>query len=460
MLTYSFENRGRMPLYDYLYRCLKRDIQQGVLKAGEKLPSKRTLAQNLKVSVTTVENAYAQLAVEGYIDSIEKRGYYVTQLTAQPAAAKREIPPPAAAPKTKYLLDLQENRADPGRFPFSVWSRLMRQVLSERHIDLLSPMPYNGAEVLRRAIAGHLLHFRGMTVHPEQIVVGAGTEYLYTLLIQLLGRQRIFAVENPGYRKIAKIYAENGVQYRDIPLDAHGLSAAALRQSGAQVVHLSPAHHYPTGIVMPIQRRYELLHWANEQDGRYIIEDDYDSEFRFSGRPLDTLQSIDRQERVIYMNTFSKTLAPSIRISYMVLPPSLAAAYRARLGYYACTVPSFEQYTLARFIEEGYFEKHINRMKTFYRARRNQMIQCIEASPFYQRVSIREADAGLHFLLKIHTDLSDAQLKQMAAARGVRVSFLSDYAAQNGEQFAHIMVINYSGVDPEAFKKALHLFLP
>ena len=247
----------------------------------------------------------------------------------------------------------------------------MRQTILEEDTELLRSTPYNGAPALRRAIAAHLRQFRAMDVDPEQIIIGAGTELLYTLIIQLLGRDKRYAVEDPGYGKIAKIYQAHQVPLCRVGLDGGGLDITLLRRQPADVVHISPSHHYPTGIVMPITRRQELLRWAAEEPERYILEDDYDSEFRFVGRPIPTLFSVSESQRVIYLNTFSKTIAPSIRISYMILPPRLLARYREKLGFYACTVSSFEQYTLARFLEQGRYEQHLNRMKTWTACRRD-----------------------------------------------------------------------------------------
>lgn len=333
----------------------------------------------------------------------------------------------------------------------------MRQVLSQQDTRLLEPLHFQGVYELRRAIARHLRDFRGMEVTPEQIVVGAGTEHLYTLIIQLLGRNHIYGVENPGYQKIAQIYQSNGVGCRWIPLDERGLSMDALEKSDVNVIHISPGHHFPTGIVMPVKRRQELLSWAGKDRMRYIIEDDYDSEFRFQGRPIPTLQSIDLQGKVIYMNTFSKTIAPSIRMSYMVLPPHLAVRYQEKLGMYSCTVSGFEQYTLARFLDEGYFEQHINRMRNFYRNQRNHMIHAIRESRISSQAEILEEDAGLHFLLKVKTDLSDKDLISRLEEHRIHVKSLRDYTygAQDCEE--HLLVINYSGVRNENVEKGIAL---
>ena len=328
-------------------------------------------------------------------------------------------------------------------FPFSVWTKLLREVAADRGGDLLSPLPNGGALELREAIAAYLSDFRAMTVDPGCILVGAGTDFLYNLLVQLLGRDLGYGVEDPGYGKILEVYKANGVRCLPIPMDEDGVLPQAL--SGVDVLHISPAHHFPTGSVMPIRRRQALLEWAAQAPRRYMIEDDYDSEFRFTGRPIPPMQAMDGAGRVIYINSFSKSISPAIRISYMILPPKLMERFRRELGFYACTVSSFEQYTLARFMSEGYFEKHLSRMKKRYRAQRNELIALLRQEPLGRRLRILEKDAGLHFLLEVDTDLSDRALTQGLLDRGVRVRCLSDYYHGAGPRPEHCLVINYTG---------------
>lgn len=445
MLTYELKKQPGVPLYEALYRCIRGDILSGVLKAGQKLPSKRTLAANLEVSKITVEGAYDQLLAEGYIRAVEKVGYFVEQIEhaqCKPLPA----PQPPTAQSTAWDIDLTANGS--AVFPFSVWSKLQREVMLDLGESLLQPLPNQGAWELRCAIAAHLADFRGMQVSPENILIGAGTDFLYNLLIQLLGRDKIYAVEEPGYGKIRALYAAGGVACVSAPMDDSGVLPDALGQ--AQVLHISPSHHFPTGLVTPVKRRAELLQWAQDGKGRYIIEDDYDSEFRFDAHPMPTLESLDRSGRVIYMNTFSKSLTPSIRISYMVLPPDLMAQFQAKLGFYNCTVPSFEQYTLERFLNRGYFEKHINRMRKAYKSIRNQVVAALMESPFASRLSILEQNAGLHFLLRVDTDLTDEALVERCAAAGIRVRSLdSYYHGKLPREDSHCLVVNYSGLRRE-----------
>lgn len=362
-------------MYLYLYESIKNDIINQTLKANEKLPSKRTFAKNLNVSIITVENAYNQLLLEGFIYAIEKKGYYVSQLNF-PDKPKQNTTIINETNEEHYLIDLKTNSVGE-HFPYSTYSKLTRQVLSNQDGSLLTRPPQIGCIQLRQAISKHLYDFNGMNVPPNQIIIGAGSEYLYNLLIQLLGHDVIYALEDPGHQSISKVYDINHINYQYIPLDKHGIQLKSLQQSSAQIVHISPAHHFPTGITMPIQRRLDLLKWANEHQG-YIIEDDYDSEFRLRGKPLSPLYQIDQHDRVIYMNTFSKTLSPSFRMSYMILPQSLMQLFHQKLGFYACSVSSFEQIVVAEFINQGYFEKHINRMRHYYKLLRDDLLDALK----------------------------------------------------------------------------------
>ena len=436
MLTYQLKKQPGLPLYEALYRCIREDIRTGRLRPGEQLPSNRSLCANLKVSKITVENAYNQLLAEGYISSREKVGYFVEAVQQLPPQTPKasQTPPPEGK-----LLDLSGNGSP--RFPFTVWSRLQRQVLLDYGQKLLLPLPNQGIGELRQAIAWHLGAFRGLEVNPEDIFVGAGTDFLYNLLVQLLGRDKCYGVEEPGYSKIYDIYRCAGARCTLLSMDKSGV----LPDAATQVLHISPAHHFPTGLVTPLSRRRELLRWASAEGGRYIIEDDYDSEFRFAGRPLPTLKAMDTAGRVIYMNSFTKALAPSIRISYMILPSSLMEALQTRLGFYAGTVPSFEQYTLARFIREGYFEKHINRMRKFYKARRDTLLELVNQCP--RRLQVLEEGAGLHFLLRVDTPLTDPELVAACAQKGLKVRCLSQYYRESPpENCRGYLVINYSGL--------------
>ena len=454
MLTYSLDkNKGH--LSKELYRALKKDIEEGNLKRGEKLPSKRAFARNCSVSTITVQNAYDQLVSEGYITAYEKKGYFVSDGVGKKRAAVSFVVKEEEEKAKMDLPDLSNNRIREDNFPFSIWSRLMRKTMAEKQKQLLSPMATEGVYELRKAISHHLSSFRGMAVSPSQVLVGAGTEYLYSLIIQLLGRDKTYAIEDPGYMKLERIYESNGVKSTRVQLDEKGLSLELLEDSGADIAHISPNHHYPTGITMPLDRRYEILSWAAGKEDRYILEDDYDSEFRVSRNPFPTLYTLDGSGSVIYMNTFSKSLASTVRISYMVLPFDLAERFKEKLSFYSSTVSSFEQYTLASFILDGYFEKHINRMRLFYIRQRKAILSLIYSSPMKDRCSVIENDSGLHFILRLHTTLSDEKVKEILKEEGIKISALSDFS--HFSSISHDFIISYSNLDLEIFKKALSI---
>ena len=451
MLTYTLD-KDKGHLSRELYKALKNDIEEGKLKRGEKLPSKRTFARNCSVSTITVQNAYDQLVSEGYITAIEKKGYYVSDSVAKKSKVSYLVDEDEET-TTVELPDLSNNRVNVDNFPFSIWSRIMRKTMGEKQNLLLSPMKTEGVYELRRAISHHLSSFRGMAVSPSQIIVGAGTEYLYSLIIQLLGRDKLYALEDPGYMKLERIYNANGMRSIKVELDDKGLSLLSLEKSSADIAHISPNHHYPTGITMPLDRRYEILSWAAKKDERYIIEDDYDSEFRVSRNPVPTFYSLDTSGSVIYMNTFSKSLASTVRISYMVLPDSLAERFKENFSFYSSTVSSFEQYTLASFIEEGFFEKHINRMRLYYIRQRQAVLSLLSSSLMKDKCSVIENDSGLHFILRLNTFLSDKEVKDILYREGIKISALSDYSRSSS--ISHDFIISYSNLDMDAFKRAL-----
>lgn len=456
MLTYSFENIT-VPLYEYIYQSIKKDILSGVIRPGEKLPSKRTFAKNNGISTITIQNAYEQLVSEGYIYAIEKKGYYASELHNLSALPKEsgvryDIKLPSAS---NYTYDLSGNQINPDNFPFSVWAKLSREVISGKKEELMSISHMAGIYELRKAIADHLQSFRGMLVDPDQILVGAGTEYLYGILVQLLGSDKIYAIEDPGYKKLIKIYNQYRVNPVYAELDEKGLTVSGIKAAGAQVAHICPNHHFPTGITMPASRRYEMLAWANESQKHYIIEDDYDSEFRYNGKPIPTLFSIDTYEKVIYMNTFSKSLSPTIRVSYVVLPVHLANAMYEKLGFLSCTVSNFEQYTLAAFIGQGYFEKHINRMRLYYQKQHRSVREMIAESSLKNRCEIIENDAGLHFILKLRTELPDRVIKQMLMEQGIHMNAVSEYSLTEQTAEQHLFVLNYTNIETESLKNIL-----
>ncbi len=455
MVTYVFEKNKGEPLYRQLYEFLRNDIISGVLAGGTKLPSKRAFADHLGVSKVTVEGAYSLLISEGYVYSLAKKGYFVEDsVDIKPHAAGKAHASVKEEESKKYAVDLSSNTVPPGQFPFSVWSKLMRNVCLDYRDELLLPMPYNGAENLRESIAEFLFEQRGMNVLPSQIIIGSGSEYFYSVIVRMLGNDLIYAVEDPCYRRIALSYAQNGVERVPVPIDKGGIITEKLKELNPDVLHISPSHNFPTGTVTGPRRRKEILNAFFGANGKYIIEDDFDSELRFNGKPIPTLYSSDPESRVIYMNTFSKTLAPSIRISYMVVPSSLAERCRSVVSAGGCPVSSFEQYTLAGFISKGYFERHLNRNRKYYKCLRDSLISAYKDNPISKLSEIEESDAGLHFFIKLYTDMDDEKVKTGLENAGIKVSFLSDYVACPSKETQHRLLVNYSGLTVDGFLTA------
>ena len=441
---YPYDLSGRNKYYT-LYENLRGDILRGKIKAGEKLPGKRTLAKELGVSVVTVQTAYDQLLAEGYINSKERSGYFVCPvevgLRERPSA-----PPLQEVEKPEYSADFVSGSPPAKLFPFASWAKLMREVLSDCGEHLLERVPCAGDDELKSAISDYLYRARGISVDPRLIVVGAGAEHLYGVIVQLIGRDKLYAVENPCYRKIYQAYSLNGARCAFMPVGEDGADPTAAAAQGAAVYHVSPAHQFPTGAVMPAGARARLINLA-EKRGGYIVEDDYDSEFRLFGKPLQNMYALC-PDRVIYINTFSKTLAPSMRMGYMVLPPELYKRYKELFGHNSSAVPLFEQKTLARMMAGGTFERHINRLKNYYRGVREALTEKLKAfdCPHY----CRDSGGGLHFTAKFSSAPSDEFIKEKALAVGINLKCLSDYLLAPCAGFEKTAVINYSGITLEA----------
>lgn len=404
MLDYNLEQRGEASLYEYVYQQIRDDIVAGRIAAGEHLPSKRAFASHLGISVITIENAYSQLLAEGYICSKPRRGYYACELPEAPVLASAETEfDRDSAPAG---LNAHDTGGQPEQFAAlspsaleaaRLWQSALRATLtSEDEREIFSPAPAQGTARLRRAIAHHLRGTRGMNVNPDNIVIGAGAQLLDTMLVQLLGADKVYAVEDPGYLRLTRIYQAMGCEVRHIPLDGEGVNLGELLDAGADVLHLMPSHQYPTGLVTSIARRYALLSWAAERQGRYLIEDDFDCEFRLAGKPIPALASIDAAQSVIYTNTFSKSLSSALRLAYMVLPDELMERFRRGLGFYASSVSSVDQVALARLLESGDYERHVNRVRVRAREARDGLAAIVRKAFPAGEVSIEHADAGLY----------------------------------------------------------------
>lgn len=444
MAIYDLSGKNK---YYTLYTRIRDDITAGRYATGEKLPAKRALAADLGVSVVTVQLAYEQLLAEGYILSRERSGYYVEKIDVRPHSG--EAPEPRrgeqTSPNSQYVLDFVKGSTPAELFPFSVWAKLMRRVILDCGEQLMERVPCAGDGVLKEEISRYLYRSRGITAPPDRIVIGAGAEYLYGVIVQLLGRNRLFAVENPGYGNISSTYMLNGARVAPITVTDAGISIDELKSSGADVVHISPAHQFPTGVITPASTRSHIISWAEEVGG-YAVEDDYDSEFRLSGKPLHSLYSLC-PGRVIYMNTFSKSLAPSMRLGYMVLPQELMGRFMELFSSVASVVPLFEQRALAEMLRGGYFERHISRLKSHYAGIRRLTLETLKS--LGTSCEIFDTGSGPHLLCKFPQAPSDEAIKSGARELGVNVRCLSDYLLAPAAGTERTAVINYSGVMAE-----------
>ena len=346
-------DKDKRPVYLQLYNQIKDDIVNEVFPYNSKLTSIRMLAEELNISTVTVEHSYSLLCDEGYVESRQRSGYVVIFRKSDGFAASSDY-------HTEHLTHHTEQSYPD--FPLSVLSKTMRKVLTNRGDLLLDKSPNCGCVELREAIRHYLARNRGIQVDVQQIIIGSGSEYLYSLIVELLGRHKIYAIESPSYKKIEQVYKAAEIIYESLSLTSSGINSKDLAETSADVLHTTPYRSYPSGVTASASKRHEYVRWA-ENGSRYIIEDDFESEFSVSTKPTETLFVLSKNDNVIYLNTFSKTISPSLRIGYMVLPKHLVKPFEDKLGFYSCTVPTFMQYVLTELINNGDFERHINRVR-------------------------------------------------------------------------------------------------
>ena len=413
-------------LYEKIYSDFVREIRTGSLKAGSRLPSVRQCAAENGVSINTVLGAYGMLVSEGYVTSREKSGFFVSEFEELLPAAKPE--PAPASPERKQdkpeLTDLSANLVDSSLFPFSTMRQLYRQTLSGQNISILENSgPFMGEEALRRSIATYVTNHKGINCDASHVVIGNGSSYHLQMIPSLFGEKPLFLMEEPGFRSTQDIVRDAGCEISGIPVDDEGADISYIRQISAQnpdrltILHISPSHQFPLGTTMTASRRSSIIRWANGSPLRFIIEDDYDSDFRYNGHPIPSLRSMDTRGKVIYLGTFSRTMTPSIRISYMILPDELLGKYEARFSGYPCPVSRIDQKAVSLFMDNGHFERHINRMRRIFKARRNAVMDLIAQN--CPRAEIRGAEAGLHFIVRF--PVPEKQVIEAAGRSGFRM---------------------------------------
>ncbi len=470
-MTIRLQTDTDMCLYEQIYNHIKREIIDGKLPAGERLPSTRSLAEHLQVARSTVDYAYGQLLGEGYIESQPYKGYYVCSVEGLlrmedavktggegifDAVGKMSVPGKknsascvgieyvngeAATGETEEkesLLDFSPYAIDMSGFPFSVWKKITKTVLTDANSELFSRGEAQGDYELRKTISRYLHSSRGVNCAPEQIIVGAGNDYLLMLLEKILGRHVPIAMENPTYKRSYRIFKSFAYEIATVDMDESGMKVSELTRTGVRAAYVMPSHQFPTGTVMPIGRRMELLKWANGDEERYLIEDDYDSEFRYRGKPIPALQASDENGKVIYIGTFSKAIAPAIRVSFMVLPPVLLEKYKRDCGFYSCTVSRIDQSILNVFIGEGYFERHLNRMRKIYRGKHELLLECLK--PLRGQFAVSGENAGLHLLLTSKRGMPEAELMERARKEGVRVYGLSESMVEDNPDSTTVLL--------------------
>ena len=442
---------GDAPLYDQLYRHIAGAVQSGALSPGARLPSKRRMCALAGVSMSTVEAAYSLLAAEGYVLARPRSGYVCAHLLPPVPSAPIPPPEPSAPPPPPPAFDCSTSAVDVSAFPFSSWARITKEAVYENP-GLLQRGHPQGDAPLRSALGSLLAQYRGVRCSPEQVVVGPGADYLLSLLLQLLPEHRAVALEDPGYPAAYAAAALHGRRAVPIPVDGEGMCPDALADSGAGIAYVTPSHQFPLGVSMPAGRRSRLLHWAASAPDRWIIEDDYDSEFRWSSRPIPAMQGLDRAGRVVYLGTFSRSIAPAIRAAYLILPPSLLEQYRRTFSHGACAVSRFEQESLRRFLTQGLYGRHLRRTGNLYRKKCALFAGALSAIP---GASVSGAEAGLHFLLTLPR-YSEEELTARAAEKSVRVYPLSRYCHTVPPKPSTV-VLGFAGLSEDQLRRAAEL---
>ncbi|PDZ04728.1 GntR family transcriptional regulator [Bacillus cereus] len=456
-LTIPLQSQSKTPIYIQIYEYMKREISRGSLCAGTRLPSHRNLAMQLNVSRITVESAYQQLLAEGYVESKPKRGIFVAEVDIDVIQKTQQIASNSANNKEneQYDYDCSQGLIDQKAFPITNWKRAIQETLFQYENELFAKEDPQGELVLREHISKYLYHARGVHSTPDQIIIGAGTQPLLWLLLQLLGSKKEYGIENPGFHRIPAMIQSSGLPVHPIPLDNKGIHISALRKSGSNVAYVTPSHQFPLGIIMPLSRRLELLKWANDCKG-YIIEDDYDGEFRYRGKPIPSLQGLDSNERVIYIGTFSKSFLPSLRMGYIVLPPHLLRVYEDLGGMFKQTVSTLQQLTFATFIHNGDWERHINRSRTLYKRKHISLIKSI-TNQMESNVHVLGEQSGLHIVLHVHNGMNEQELIRAAAKQRIKLYPLSTYDSVHNVKEASYVLLGFGSIPEDRIETVVQL---
>lgn len=454
-LTILLDAGKKTPLYEQIYEYIRSEIRSGRMECGVKLPSSRALAGGLQVSRSTVDLAYAKLQDEGYIASAPCRGFFVCDVETLYELPLEECVDASAGEETvTWRYDFSLNGIDAEGFPFSTWNRLARTAILDTEQHMFQQGQAQGDPGLREALREYLHYARGVECSASQIVIGAGNDYLLMLLSVILGKDRRIAMEDPTYLNAYRCFQSLGYPVMAVGMDEAGMCIEELSDSGADIAYVMPSHQFPTGTVMTMERRTQLIRWAREKEERYIIEDDYDSEFRYTGHPIPCLQGYDGGKHVIYLGTFSKSIAPSIRISYMVLPKSLLSAYAKQASCFSTTVSRVDQRVMEQFIRQGYFERHLNRMRSIYKEKHDRLVAAVHRQTL--PVCIRGENVGLHIVLETKKEEEVRRYKEKAKEEGIRLYCLSDFfQTPENHPLKDCLLLGYATLPVEQVEEAV-----
>lgn len=461
-LMIPIDKKSKISIYQQIYEFIKNEIQKERLKPGDKLPSSRALSRYLSVSRSTIELAYDQLTSEGYIEAMPCKGYYISDLEGiyfSEKLSKKAVEENRNAVLQKEskecCYDFALNEIAAGSFPHNVWQRLSKQVLAEADEEFFQLGNPCGEEGIREAAAEYLYRSRGVKCRKEQIVIGAGNDYLLMLLGTILGQGQVVAMEEATYLSAFYDFRHIGYEVEAVKQDEQGLDILDLKEKKANIVYVMPSHQFPMGMVMPLKRRMALLNWAEKSENHYIIEDDYDSEFRYRGQPIPSLQGFDRSDSVIYIGTFSKSVAPSIRVSYMVLPNKLMQKYLDTRYPFSVTVSKTDQKILELFLKEGYYEKHLNRMRKIYKNKHDLLVKCLkemqEICMFYGE------NAGVHIVIEFINGLTEGEAVKKAKNAGIRVYGASEYSIVCSREKNNKVLLGYAGMKEGEITEAMKI---
>ena len=471
-LLIELDTHAKTSLYEQIYDSIRRMIMDGSLSCGERLPSARMLASNLKVSRSTIDAAYAQLVSEGYLQAKRGSGYYVCDIgglyhfthekgttRGQQAKGKNAAFTREQENRPKQIYNFLPGQIDDNGFAYRAWRKCAKEALLDLEAGhkLLAAGHPQGEYELRRCVAAYLHQARGVRCEPEQIITGAGDEYLLQLLAQILDGPRTVAMESPTYLQAYHTFCNVGYQVKTVPMDLEGMQTEKIPEEAVTLVYVMPSHQFPLGAVMPMRRRLKLLEWAAADPRRYIIEDDHDSEFRYKGRPIPALSGIALKERVIYLGTFSNSIMPSIRVSYMVLPQPLMDAYEKKCGFYASTVSRMQQMTVCRFLEQGYFERHLNKMRGIYKAKHDMLLSLLKGKPWV--CQIYGDHAGLHLAAELNSAETESEIIARARLHGIHIQGMSEcyIAGSKKPDQRPIVLLGFGGLTMEQLPQGVRV---